>query len=198
MNFKGFPLRYTKTRRPVFPQLLNAISIFQMIKSIIVSDPGDEVSPIVETDTKKLIRVAIVGAGGSGSRVKLPFFGVVDVPKGRPNLRAISLVEKTEDAYCLKSEFIPIESRPENYFEQALEARREKVAEALYWAKAAGRNGRVFDAVIRDKAEEAISILGLGCPHSCGPSDFCKGGKCEQMGCRKPDEGETNNSLKTK
>ncbi|WP_421752908.1 hypothetical protein [Croceimicrobium sp.] len=71
---------------------------------------------------------------------------------------------------------------------------REKLIDALYWAKAAGRNGPVFDAMIRDKADDAISVLGVGCPHSCGPSDYSHGGKCERMGCRKPDESDATPS----
>lgn len=104
-----------------------------MIKSTIVSDPGDEVTPIVETDTKKLIRVAIVGAGGSGKRPTLPWFGSMDIPKDHPSLRAISLVEKTERAYRLRSELLPLG------VEQALEMRR------------------IFDDLMRDNPDEGES-----------------------------------------
>lgn len=41
-----------------------------------------------------------------------------------------------------------------------------------------------------DRACGSFIKASESCPHSCGPGDYCPGGKCERMGCRNVDKIE--------
>ncbi|MDT8346509.1 MAG: hypothetical protein RQ756_01805 [Flavobacteriaceae bacterium] len=42
----------------------------------------------------------------------------------------------------------------------------------------------------KEKCDQHIKAEGVGCKHSCGPSDYRSGGKCDRMGCYQHQKNE--------